>query len=62
MTDDQIQEWKDRIDGMTQQEMASLWRFAPSGHPVFDKNLPLFEHFQERFRGFTPQISKAIGW
>ncbi len=62
MTDDEIQEWKDRIDGMTQQELASLWRFSPSGHPVFDRNLPLFEHFQERFGGFTPQISKAIGW
>ncbi len=62
MTDDQIQEWKDRIDGMTQQDMARLWRFAPSGHPVFDRNLPLFDYFQERFSGFTPKISKAIGW
>lgn len=62
MTDDAIQEWKERIDGMTQQEMASLWKFAPSGHPVFDRQLPLFEYFQERFQGFTPVISKAIGW
>lgn len=62
MKDEEIQEWKERIDGMTQQQLASLWRFAPTGHPVFNRTLPLFEHFQERFGGFTPEISKAIGW
>ncbi len=43
-------------------EMASLWRYAPAGHPVFDRQLPLFEYLQERFKGFTPVISKGIEW
>lgn len=65
MTEEQIQGWKDSIDAMSQKEMASLWRFAPSGHPCFDKQLPLFDYFQERFKqlgGMTPQVSKTIGW
>ena len=65
MTEEQIQEWKDRIDKMTQLEMARLYRFALSGHPVFDDRLPLYKYFDERFRklgGMTPDISKAIGW
>lgn len=64
MTDQQIEDAKKRIDDMSQTEMARLWRFAPSGHPFFDSDLPLFEHFQRRFTslgGFTPTISKRIG-
>jgi len=55
----------DKINNMTQIEMARLWRFAPSGHPYFDSRLPYYEVFAARFRelgGFTPGISKAIGW
>jgi len=62
MTEKEIQDAKDRIDNMTQTGMARLWRFAPPGHPYFDTKLPLHEHFQERFKGFTPAISKAIDW
>ena len=65
MTEEQIQEWKDNIDTMNQRGMAMLRRFAPSGHPCFDKRLPLFDYFQERFKqlgGMTAQVSKAIGW
>lgn len=51
---------------MSQIEMARLWRFAPSGHPIFSTlNDPLFQIFEERFQelgGMTPKISKAIGW
>ena len=50
---------------MSQRDMATLWRFAPSGHPFFDSSLPYFELFSARFKelgGFNPQISKAIGW
>ncbi len=61
MTEEQITQHKAQIDGMSQMEMASLWRYAPSGHPYFDKRLPLYEHFKERFKGFTPEISKALG-
>lgn len=52
------------IDNMTQMQMARLWRFAPAGHPFFDRRLPLWDRFETRFKalgGFTPEISKAIG-
>ena len=55
----------DKINQMSQVEMARLWRFAPSGHPWFDASKPFFKIFEKRFKGlggFTPTISKAIGW
>jgi len=61
MTDKEIE----TINNMTQMQMASLWRFAPSGHPYFDKTKPFYRVFEKRFNelgGFTPEISKAIGW
>lgn len=64
-TEGEIQEWRTKIDGMSQVEMARLWRFAPSGHPVFRTDLPLHEHFKARFRekgGMAPAVSKSIGW
>ena len=64
-TDQEIANTKAQIDKMTQIEMARLWRFAPAGHIYFDKTLPFFEHFKTRFEklgGFTPEISKFIGW
>lgn len=65
MNEDAIQIWKDKIDTMSQEELASLQRFAPAGHPIFRSDLPLYEHFKERFAklgGMTPTISKKIGW
>ncbi len=65
MTDEQIQKHIEHINGMSQMEMASLWRSAPSGHPYFDKRLPLFAIFEKRFKelgGMTTTVSKAIGW
>jgi len=53
------------INGLTQYEMCRLVRFAPSGHKYFDKSKPYNELFQERFiklGGFTPEISKRLGW
>jgi hypothetical protein len=50
------------IEALSQLEMARLWRFAPPGHPYFNKTLPYFEIFNNRFHGFTPQISKRLGW
>jgi len=55
----------EKINQMSQYEMASLWRFAPSGHPYFDKTKPFFKVFDKRFKqlgGFTPTISKSLGW
>ena len=65
MTNEKIEEWKKTIDGMNQEQMASLWRFAPAGHPVFDGTLPLYNYFIDRFKklgGMTPEISKKLGF
>ncbi len=63
MTEQEIQAVHDNIDKLTQYEMASLWRFAPTGHKYFDRTLPFSEHFERRFKelgGFTAAISKAL--
>ena len=55
----------DKINKMAQYEMCELWRFAPSGHPYFDRTLPYYEVFKKRFDelgGFTPEISKSLGF
>ena len=55
----------EKINSMSQLEMARLWRFAPSGHKYFDTSLPYFDIFKKRFEflgGFTTAISKVIGW
>ena len=62
MTEEQIQEYIDKIDNMTQIEMARLWRFSTTGSPYFVSGSPIYEHFILKFEGFTPEISKAIGW
>jgi hypothetical protein len=54
-----------KINQMSRMEMAWLWRFAPSGHLYFDTSKPYSEVFNKRFKelgGFSPAISKAIGW
>lgn len=66
MTKEQIAIAKKEIDGMSQLEMARLWRFAPAGHPYFDsRNGDLPDYFKNVFwakGGMTPGISKQIGW
>lgn len=65
MKEEQIQEWRDKIDKMDQVELAWLQRFAGVGHPVFDRTLPLYDYFRARFTelgGMTPSVSKYIGW
>ena len=55
----------EKINNMSQLEMANLWRNAPSGHIYFDTSLPYHKVFNERFKllgGFTPAISKKVGW
>ncbi|MDO8885743.1 hypothetical protein [Candidatus Oleimmundimicrobium sp.] len=64
MVSDKEKEIIGEINKMTQTEMASLWRFAPSGHLYFDKTKPFWEVFDKRFKelgGFTPEISKHLG-
>ena len=58
------QDTKNAIDAMSHEDMARLYRFAPSGHPYFVHG-PVSEYFISRFKGlggFTPSISKRIGW
>jgi hypothetical protein len=58
------QNYRDKIDEMSQEEMARLWRFAPPGHPIFDTRNGLDKYFNERFKelgGWTPEISKKLG-
>lgn len=66
ITEIEVQKWKDKICKMTQYQMASLHRFSPSGHPVFDnRNNGLHEYFVKKFNekgGMTTEISKEVGW
>ena len=56
----------DKINNMEHYEMCLLWRFAPVGHSYFDATLPYHDVFKKRlfehFGGFTPEISKSLGW
>ena len=59
------EQWMEKIDSMSHMEMATLYRFAPSGHPIFSTSGELFDHFMKRFNelgGMSPEISKRIGW
>jgi hypothetical protein len=66
MNQEQEQEQEiEKINNMTHYQMCELWRFAPVGHPYFDRRLPYYEVFRKRlfehFGGFTPEISKELG-
>lgn len=64
MTEEEIQGWKDKINGMDQTEMARVWRHSPTGHPIFT-NDTLGKLFVDRFEelgGMTSEVSKKIGW
>lgn len=56
-----------KIEDMDQYTMCKLWRYAPTGSEIyFRSDLPTGEAFKNRlfkhFGGFTPEISKSIGW
>jgi len=56
-------EEKAQIDGMSQYELCKLWRFAPVGHPLLQGATG--EYFSQKLKekgGFTPAISKNLGW
>jgi hypothetical protein len=59
MTDDE----KEKIDKMSQYEMAYLWRFGEIGEPLLQGDTG--EYFTKIFieKGwFTIEISKSLGW
>ena len=60
-TEEKIEAEKGKIDQLSQEEMARLWRFSPSGHIYFRTDLPFYDHFAKRFKGFNPTLSKKIG-
>lgn len=54
---------KAKIDAMSQEELCRKWRFAGLGDPMLSGEAGLY--FAERLEekgGFTPEISKRIGW
>ncbi|MCK4522051.1 MAG: hypothetical protein KAU20_05740 [Nanoarchaeota archaeon] len=55
-----------KINQMKHLDMASMWRFNEGYHPYFDNTKPFAKVFEDRlfnhFGGFTPEISKKIGW
>lgn len=64
MSSDEREQEIEKINKMTQVEMARLWRFAPVGHKYYTDE-KLFRVFEKRFKqlgGFTVEISKEIGW
>jgi hypothetical protein len=66
LTKEEIQEWQTKIDGMSHVDMCSMVRYAPCGHPCFDRTIPeVSDYFNDRYQkfgGMTPEISKQIGW
>lgn len=65
MTDDKLTpELKEKIDKMSQREMCSIWRFAKSGNVYTTGEVG--DYFKkvlfEVKGGFTPEISKDLGW
>lgn len=52
------------INDMTHEELCFTWRFAPIGSPLVQGRAGdrLRERLFEEMGGFTPEISKKIGW
>lgn len=56
-------EQKAEIDAMTRYELCRLWRFTPIGNPLLQDEAGTY--FATRLRelgGFSPEISKSLGW
>lgn len=54
---------KARIDSMSQEDMCRQWRFGLAGDSLFagDTGDYFIKSLKEK-GGFTPEISKGIGW
>ncbi len=54
-----------QIDTWDHETIARKLRFGKSGDPLFDNRYPLYDHLQSRFKslgGWSPELSKRIGW
>ena len=60
----EVEGLKRQIDGMSHYDLCRRWRFARPGDPMFQGEVgEYYKHrlFQE-LGGFTPEISKDLGW
>jgi len=56
-------EQKAEIDAMSQYDLCRMWRFAPVGEPLLRGDTgDYFAKRLEELGGFTPEISKRLGW
>jgi hypothetical protein len=56
-------EQKQQIESMTHEELCKLWRFADDENPLMQGDAgDLVAKRLVRFGGFTPEISKKLGW
>ena len=66
LTKEQIDAYLEEIKTMSRFSMCRLHRFAPPGHLFFNSDYPeLYGAFMKRFDelgGFSPDISKELGW
>jgi hypothetical protein len=56
-------EQKRRIDAMSQYDLCRMWRFSPFGEPLLQAEAG--DYFKDKLKergGFTPEISKQLGW
>lgn len=56
--------WLEKLEHKTHAELAHLWRFSPIGSFIFTDE-KVYKKFKERFDsfgGWTPSISKTVGW
>lgn len=66
-TEEEVNNALKNIEEMDHYSMCSMWRFGESGRNIYLRNdLPTGEAFKKRlfehFGGFTPEISKSLGW
>jgi hypothetical protein len=64
-TDTVATKWKHKIDNMTHEELARMYRFERHTHPIFtlenDEVYQYFENAFNKFGGMTKSIGKEIG-
>ncbi len=65
MSTEKLARHMDTIAQMSRLEACHIWRFAKTGHPYLVTGTILGDTFVKRFKelgGFSPEISKQLGW
>lgn len=64
MSQEKIEELKNKIDQMSHRELASLWRHGSSDNELFHGEVGQYlkDRLFNHFGGFNPNLSKSIGW